>query len=305
MLTPVPRPSAASAPELELAMLRSAAVPVCSVILPAAIVAALPPVEPVILSIALRISCTVPVVLMVPPLAVVLVAAELLKVSVLPSTVSVSLLAKAAERSPVAVPESTVPVVIAAVDADEAAVWVTLEVVRPRAPRMAVAPAPVPKVKSPPDVVVARVIWPPEIVAVPVPVPELAESAVRMSPKVDAVPEPRPMVVVVPEVAVDVADALNVMVWLPTVNESPASAERSRSPLAVPSVAPLVAAAWVVASVSAEPISVPAAAVTAATVEVPAVEEAKVASVAAGPVPSRLSAVAPLMAAVVTLDLVE
>ncbi len=88
--------------------------PVCNEILPPEIDAALAPVEPVTVSIASSRSCTVPVVLMVPPLAVVLVGLVLLKVRVLPSTVSVSPLAKAVESTPLppaGAPESAVAVV--------------------------------------------------------------------------------------------------------------------------------------------------------------------------------------------------
>src|SRR5579871_6918524 len=87
-------------------MVRSAAVPVWSVILPAAIDVGV--VAPVIWSIAVRMSATVPVVLMVPPLALVLVEALELKEMVLPSTTSVSPLVKPALNAgdaPAGVPE--------------------------------------------------------------------------------------------------------------------------------------------------------------------------------------------------------
>ncbi len=117
--TPVPNPSAASAPALLLVMLRLPAVPVCNVIWPLVTEAAFAPLEPVIASIALSTSCTVPVVLMVPPLAEgVLVGLVLLKVRIFPFTVRVSPSANPLVKALLldeAGPESAVPAVMAAI----------------------------------------------------------------------------------------------------------------------------------------------------------------------------------------------
>src|ERR1700761_191765 len=126
-VTPVPKPSAASAALSLLVMDRSAVVPVWIEISPLALIED-GVVAPVIWSIADRMSCTVPVVLMVPPLALVLVGALLLKVMVLPSTIRLSPLEKPLERAglaPAGVPDSRVPVVSGVGPADVAAVWVT------------------------------------------------------------------------------------------------------------------------------------------------------------------------------------
>ena len=133
--TPVPNPSAASAPELLLVMLRLLAVPVCNVILPlASIEATFAPVELVIWSMAVSTSCTVPVVLMVLPVALVLVALTLLKVRVLPSTVRVSPSANPVARAwlvGVDAPESAV-VVLRTDAAAGTAILVTSGVVEPQ-----------------------------------------------------------------------------------------------------------------------------------------------------------------------------
>ncbi len=222
-VTPVPNPSAASAPALLLVMLRLLAVPVCNVILPlASIEAAFAPVEPVIWSMAVSTSCTVPVVLMVPPVALVLVALALLKVRVLPSTVRVSPSANPVARAwllGVDAPESAV-VVLRTDAAAGTAILVTLGVVRPSAVSAVLSALP-PSVMAV-VLLVVRLISPVALIAL---VPPVMLSIASRTVWTDAVPPalvPIVMLPVVASVAVAVVVVLSNLMVLPlTVMVSP------------------------------------------------------------------------------------